>query len=471
VLSFSVESERLVEMPSKAVSMALVGAGAYGAATAFTSLSRPVTLSSVDSSTAVAQQRLRGSAQESGSSSIAAMSVGAAAVAAMGVSQVAGKRTSKQARVVRNATATAEKTTFTKLPASVKPGVVTGQALVDLLDYAQEKGFAIPGVNIVGTSSINACMEAAKKAGGPIMVTFSKGGGQFITGKAADNTDDAACIAGAVAGALHCRAVAELYGVPVILHTDHCQKAWFPWFDGMLKANEEYFEKNGEPLFSSHMLDLSEEPLEENIALCKKYMERMAKVDLLLEMELGITGGEEDGVDNSDVDSSRLYTQPDEVWEVYQALTSVPNAKFTVAAAFGNVHGVYAPGNVDLKPVILHNTQAFIKEKLGCESDKPVKFVFHGGSGSSREDIQYAIKAGVIKMNIDTDTQWAFWNGMNEYQKKHVDYLQAQIGNPEGPEIPNKKYNDPRMALRAGEECMAARLVQAMEDLNCIDVL
>merc|ERR1719434_93971 len=362
-------------------------------------------------------------------------------------------------------------TTFTKLPESVKPGVVTGPALKDLLSYAKENKFAIPGPNIVGTNSINACMEAAAKYGGPIIITFSRGGGQFIAGKTADNTDDAAAIAGAVAGALHVRTVAKLYGVPVILHTDHCQKSWLTWFDGMLKADEEYFAKHGEPLFSSHMLDLSEEPLEENIEICKKYLERMAKVNLLLEMELGITGGEEDGVDNTDVDSSRLYTQPSEVWQVYEALSSVPNGNFTVAAAFGNVHGVYAPGNVSLQPEILHNTQKYIKEKLSCESDKPVKFVFHGGSGSSKEDIQYAIKAGVIKMNIDTDTQWAYWDGMNKYQKKNKDYLQAQIGNPEGPEKPNKKYYDPRMSLRSGEEAMAARLVKAMEDLNCIDRL
>jgi fructose-bisphosphate aldolase class II len=314
-------------------------------------------------------------------------------------------------------------------------------------------------------------MEAAAKAGGPIMVTFSKGGGQFIAGKAADNTDDKASIAGCIAGALHVREVAKYYGVPVILHTDHCQKAWLPWFDGLMEANEEYYKKNGEPLFSSHMLDLSEEPLEENIEICKKYMERMAKIDMLLEMELGITGGEEDGVDNTDVDSSRLYTQPEEVWQVYQALSSVPNAMFTVAAAFGNVHGVYAPGNVSLKPEILHNTQKFISEKLGGSNKKPVSFVFHGGSGSSVEDIRYAIEAGTIKMNIDTDTQWAFWDGINKYQKKNVDYLQGQIGNPEGETKPNKKYYDPRMALRAGEESMAARLVKAMEDLKCIDVL
>merc|ERR1712060_534354 len=373
-------------------------------------------------------------------------------------------------RVVRTATATVERT-FTKMPASVKPGVVTGQALVDLLNYAKENEFAIPGVNIVGTSSINACMEAAAKAGGPIMVTFSRGGGQFIAGKTADNTDDAACIAGSVAGALHVRTVAKLYGVPVILHTDHCQKSWLPWFDGMVEANEEYFAKNGEPLFSSHMLDLSEEPLEENIAICKKYLERMAKVDLLLEMELGITGREEDGVDNSDVDSSRLYTQPEEVWQVYQALSSVPNGNFTVAAAFGNVHGVYAPGNVELKPDILHNTQAYISEKLGGEDKKPTFFVFHGGSGSSREDIRYAIEAGTIKMNIDTDTQWAYWDGIRAYEAKNPDYLQGQIGNPEGETKPNKKYYDPRMAMRAAEESMRDRLCAAAEDLNCINVL
>jgi len=364
--------------------------------------------------------------------------------------------------------ATAELT----LPASVKPGVVTGQALRDLLQYAQDKGFAIPGVNIVGTNSINACMEAAAKAGGPIMVTFSRGGGQFIAGKTADNTDDAACIAGAVAGALHVRSVAKLYGVPVVLHSDHCCKAWLPWFDGMISASEEYYKQHGEPLFSSHMLDLSEEPLEENIAICKKYMERMAKIDLTLEMELGITGGEEDGVDNSDVDSSRLYTQPEEVYEVVKALSSIDNAHFTVAAAFGNVHGVYAPGNVDLQPKILKNSQEYISKELGLpEGSKPVQFVFHGGSGSSVEDIQEAIGYGVIKMNIDTDTQWAFWDGIRAYEAANRPYLQGQIGNPDGDDKPNKKYYDPRIALRAGEESMAARLVKAMEDLKCVNVL
>merc|ERR1712022_21792 len=301
----------------------------------------------------------------------------------MGIQPDAQSRTTMMKAVLASCFAIADKT-FTKLPASVKPGVVTGQALVDLLEHAKQNKFAIPGVNIVSSGSINACMEAAAKYGGPVIVTFSKGGGQFIAGKAADNTDDAASIAGAVAGAKHVREVAKLYGVPVVLHTDHCQKAWLPWFDGLLDADEAYFKEHGEPLFSSHMLDLSEETLEENVGICKKYMERMAKINCMLEMELGVTGGEEDGVDNSDVDSSRLYTQPEEVWYTYKELSQVPNGQFTVAASFGNVHGVYAPGNVDLQPVILHNTQKYISEKLGDGENKPVKFVFHGGSGSSK---------------------------------------------------------------------------------------
>ena len=356
------------------------------------------------------------------------------------------------------------------MPASVKPGVVTGKALVDLLQNAKEQGYAIPGVNIVGTNSINACMEAAAKYGGPVMVTFSKGGGQFIAGKSLKNANDEASIAGCIAGAKHVREVAKLYGVPVVLHTDHCQKAWLPWMDGLLAANEEYYKEHGEPLFSSHMLDLSEESLEENIAICKEYMEKFAKLDILLEFELGVTGGEEDGVDNSDVDSSRLYTQPEEVMYAYEQLSQVPGAAFTCAASFGNVHGVYAPGNVELRPVILHNTQKYMQEKLGGE-DKPMFFVFHGGSGSSVEDIRYAIEAGVVKMNIDTDTQWAFWDGMRKYEAKNHDYLQGQIGNPEGDDKPNKKYYDPRMVLREGEVEMAARLVKAAEDLNCVNVL
>lgn len=360
---------------------------------------------------------------------------------------------------------------FPNMPESVKPGVVSGKALVDLLDYAKDKGFAIPGVNIVGTNSINACMEAAKLYKGPIMVTFSKGGGQFLAGRGADNTNDAASIAGCVAGALHVRQVAALYGVPVVLHTDHCQKAWLPWIDGLLEANQKHFDIHGEPLFSSHMLDLSEEPLHENIAICKTYMEKFAKLGILLEFELGVTGGEEDGVDNTGVDSSRLYTQPEDVMYAYEQLSQVPNAAFTCAASFGNVHGVYAPGNVNLQPVILHNTQKYMHEKLGGTDTKPMKFVFHGGSGSSVKDIHYAIEAGVIKMNIDTDTQWAFWDGIRGYEAKNRDFLQAQIGSPGAPNKPNKAYYDPRKPLRAAEEAMAARLVQAAKDLKCENVL
>jgi len=361
--------------------------------------------------------------------------------------------------------------TATPLPASVKPGVVTGEALWDLLNHAKENKYAIPAVNVVSSCSIASCLEAAKEYGGPMIIQFSRGGGQFIAGKTAPNPDDAACIAGTIAGALHTRAIAELYGVPVILHTDHCQRSWLPWFDGLMEANEDYFKKNGEPLFSSHMLDLSEEPIEENIGTCVEYLERMAKCNVLLEMELGVTGGEEDGVDNTDVDSSKLYTQPDEVYEVYKALSAVEGGRFTIAAAFGNVHGVYSPGNVQLTPQILHNCQAFIKEQENLETDKPCSFVFHGGSGSSREDIRYAIEAGTIKMNIDTDTQWAFWDGIRAYESEFRPYLQGQIGNPDGDEKPNKKYYDPRMALRRGEEYMAKRLVEAAEDLNCINVL
>jgi len=357
-------------------------------------------------------------------------------------------------------------TVAASLPTTVKPGVVTGKALFDLLEHAKANKYAIPAINVVSTSAISACLEAAKINKSPVIIQFSRGGGQFIAGKAADNKNDAAAIAGCVAAALHVRTVAALYGVPVILHTDHCMKSWLGWFDGLLDANEAYFKAHGEPLFSSHMLDLSEEPLEENIAICKKYLERMAKSNLLLEVELGVTGGEEDGVDNTEIDNSLLYTQPSEVYEVYKALGSVPNGMFTVAAAFGNVHGVYAPGNVKLTPEILHNSQKFIKEQTGSKSDKPVFFVFHGGSGSSTEDIRYAIEAGVIKMNIDTDTQWSYWDGIRSYEAEFHPYLQGQIGNPESPIKPNKKYYDPRMPMRRAEEFTAKRLSEAMDDLN-----
>jgi len=362
--------------------------------------------------------------------------------------------------------------TYSKLPDSVKPGVVTGQALQDLLDYAKSEGFAIPAVNCISSSSVNYCLEAARANDAPIMIQFSSGGSQFYAGKGLDNTDYRAAIAGAVSGAYHVRAMAEQYGIPVILHTDHCAKKLLPWMDGMLDASERYFEVHGEPLFSSHMLDLSEEPMDENVDICVNYLERMAKMDMLLEMELGITGGEEDGVNNEDVNPEDLYTKPEEVWQVYEALSKVPNGRFTVAAAFGNVHGVYAPGNVRLDPEILGNSQIYIADKLGMDKGtQPVNFVFHGGSGSDINDIKKAITYGVIKMNIDTDTQWAYWKGIRDFEAQYRDYLQTQIGNPEGAEKPNKKYYDPREAMRAGEKSTVDRLQQCFEDLNCVGVL
>jgi len=360
---------------------------------------------------------------------------------------------------------------YPALPASVHPGVVTGDALMDLLKHAQDNKYAIPAVNCVTSSSINACLEAARKADAPIMIQFSSGGSQFYAGKGLDNSNFQAAISGAVSGAYHVRAMAEQYGVPVILHTDHCAKKLLPWLDGMLTASEKYFEAHGEPLFSSHMIDLSEEPMEENIEVCVEYLERMSKMNMLLEMELGITGGEEDGVNNEDVNPADLYTKPEEVWQVYEALAKVPNAKFSVAAAFGNVHGVYAPGNVKLDPEILGNSQVYIADKLGLEKgSKPVYFVFHGGSGSDLKDIRDAIDYGVIKMNIDTDTQWSYWSGVKDYEAKNRPYLQTQIGNPDGDNKPNKKYYDPREMIRSAETSTVERMMQCFEDLNCINV-
>jgi len=360
---------------------------------------------------------------------------------------------------------------YPKLPASVHPGVVTGQALIDLLNHAQENNYAIPGVNCVSSSSINACLKAARRADAPIMIQFSAGGAQFYAGKGLDNTNLRAAIAGAVSGAYHVRAMAEQYGVPVILHTDHCAMKLLPWMDGMLDASEAYFKAHGEPLFSSHMLDLSEEPLEENLATCVKYLERMSKINMLLEMELGITGGEEDGVDNSDANIEDLYTKPEEVWETYQALSAVKGGQFSIAAAFGNVHGVYSPGNVKLEPEILKNSQIYIADKLGLpKGSLPVKFVFHGGSGSDVADIKNAIEYGVIKMNIDTDTQWSYWDGVRKFEAKNRPYLQTQIGNPEGPTKPNKKYYDPREMIRSAETTTVDRLMETFADLNCMNV-
>ncbi|WP_159523131.1 class II fructose-bisphosphate aldolase [Sunxiuqinia indica] len=353
-----------------------------------------------------------------------------------------------------------------KLFDNIKPGVVTGDDLQYLFKVAKEKQFAMPAVNVTTSSTISAVLESAKVVDSPVIIQFSNGGAQFFAGKGLKLEGQAAPIAGAVAGAKAIHLLAEAYGVKVVLHTDHAAKKLLPWIDGLLDAGEKHFAETGKPLFSSHMLDLSEEPLEENIAICKEYLKRMSKIGMTLEIELGITGGEEDGVDNSDVDNALLYTQPEEVCYAYEQLSEVsPN--FTIAASFGNVHGVYKPGNVVLKPAILDASQKYISEKLGL-GEKPVNFVFHGGSGSSNAEIREAISYGVIKMNIDTDTQWAYWDGVREFEAANRPYLQAQIGNPEGEEKPNKKYYDPRVWLRKGEEAEIARLKSAFEDLNCI---
>ncbi|GAB7086635.1 class II fructose-bisphosphate aldolase [Marinifilum fragile] len=348
----------------------------------------------------------------------------------------------------------------------VKPGVVTGDDVQKLFQVAKEEGFAIPAVNVVGTNSINAALEAAKQVNSPIIIQFSNGGASFFSGKGINAEGQSAAIIGAVAGAKYVHAIAEHYGIPVILHTDHAAKKLLPWIDGLLDAGEEFFAQTGKPLFSSHMLDLSEETLEENIETCVKYFERMNKMGMTIEIELGCTGGEEDGVDNTDMDNSLLYTQPEDVALAYEALSKV-SSSFTIAASFGNVHGVYKPGNVVLTPKILDNSQKFISEKYAV-ADNTVDFVFHGGSGSTLEEIREAISYGVIKMNIDTDTQWAFWNGVREFEAANHDYLQGQIGNPEGDDKPNKKYYDPRKWMREGEVGMRDRLVQAFEDLNAV---
>jgi fructose-bisphosphate aldolase, class II len=350
-----------------------------------------------------------------------------------------------------------------------KAGVVTGDGVSEIFAHANQNDYALPAVNVVGTNSVNAVLETAKAVNSPVIIQFSNGGGSFYAGKSLSNKNQEASIAGSISGALHVHQMAELYGVPVILHTDHCAKKLLPWIDGLLTAGERYFEQHGKPLYSSHMLDLSEEPIEENIEICAKYFERMAKMGMTLEIELGVTGGEEDGVDNSDVDSSKLYTQPSEVAYAYEELKKISD-RFTIAAAFGNVHGVYKPGNVKLSPIILKNSQDFIKEKYNT-GDLPVNFVFHGGSGSSRDEIREAIKYGAIKMNIDTDIQWASWDGMLGYYNDKKDYLQAQLGNPEGADSPNKKYYDPRVWLRKSEESVVKRLTVAFEDLNCINRL
>ncbi len=349
----------------------------------------------------------------------------------------------------------------------VAPGVVTGDGVQEIFRIAKENNFALPAVNVVGTDSINAVMEAAREMNSPVIIQFSNGGGSFYAGKGVSNENERAAIAGTISGAYHIHQIAALYGIPVIIHTDHAAKKLLPWIDGLLDAGESFYKKNGIPLFSSHMLDLSVEPIEENIAISLKYLKRMSKIDMTLEIELGITGGEEDGVDNTGIDSSKLYTQPEHVAYAYEELMKISD-RFTIAASFGNVHGVYKPGNVRLEPVILHNSQKYIQEKYNT-GPNPVNFVFHGGSGSPQEKIREAISYGVIKMNIDTDTQWAFWAGVKGYYEKNRDYLQGQIGNPDGDDKPNKKYYDPRKWLHAGEISLVNRLKEAFEDLNAVN--
>ncbi len=352
---------------------------------------------------------------------------------------------------------------------NIKPGVATGREVQEIFKLAKQKGFALPAVNVVGSSSVNGVLETAAKLNSPVIIQFSNGGGVYNAGKGLSNENHKAAILGCVAGAKHVHTLAEAYGVPVILHTDHAAKKLLPWIDGLLDASEQFYKETGKSLYSSHMIDLSEEPLEENIEICKKYLERMSKIGMTLEIELGITGGEEDGVDNSDVDESKLYTQPEEVAYAYEELSKVSD-QFTIAAAFGNVHGVYKPGNVKLTPKILKNSQEFISKKYDVPHNH-IDFVFHGGSGSSLEEIREAIGYGVIKMNIDTDMQYAYTTGVRDYILEKQDYIQSQIGNPDGEELPNKKYYDPRAWMRKGEQTFVERLEQSFKDLNNVNTL
>ena len=346
-------------------------------------------------------------------------------------------------------------------------GVITGDGVQAIFNDAQENEYALPAVNVVGSNTVNAVLETAAEVNSPVMIQFSNGGGVFNAGKSLSNEGQKAAIAGSVSGAMHVHAMAEAYDVPVILHTDHAARKLLPWIDGLMDAGEKFHQREGKSLYSSHMLDLSEEPIEDNLSTCREYFVRMNELDMTVEIELGVTGGEEDGVDNTDIDTARLYTQPEEVNQAYEVLSEV-SSRFTVAAAFGNVHGVYKPGNVELTPKILLNSQEFLKEKHNL-SGKPIHFVFHGGSGSSREQIREAIGYGVVKMNLDTDMQWAFWDGVHGYYNSNKDYLQAQLGNPEGDDKPNKKFYDPRAWLRSGEQAFVTRLKASFDDLNCIN--
>jgi len=351
------------------------------------------------------------------------------------------------------------------MSAKFRSGVLFGKEVSQLFRYANENDFALPAVNVISSHTVNAVIETAKAVNSPVIIQFSNGGAVFFAGKGLSNSGEKCAIAGGVSGAMHVHQMAEAYEVPVILHTDHCARKLLPWIDGLLDAGEEYYKVHGKPLYSSHMIDLSEEPIKDNIETSKRYLERMAKIEMTLEIELGVTGGEEDGVDNTGVDSSKLYTQPEEVAYAYEELKKVSD-NFTIAAAFGNVHGVYKPGNVVLTPVILKNSQTFIREKYGT-GPNPVNFVFHGGSGSEKSKIKEAIEYGAIKMNLDTDMQWAFTHGVKKYMDDKDAYLQSQIGNPEGEDKPNKKYYDPRAWQRLGEVSFVERLKEAFDDLNC----
>ena len=349
-------------------------------------------------------------------------------------------------------------------------GVAHGDEIQRIFQYAKQNNFALPAVNVSSNSSVNAVIESAVEVNAPVIVQFSRGGGQFYSGKSLSNKDEQSAINGCISGAIHVHQMAELYGATVILHTDHCQKSWLPWIDGLIEAGEKYYKLHGKPLYSSHMIDLSAEPINENIDICKKYLKRMSKIGMTLEIELGVTGGEEDGIDNSEVDNADLYTQPDEVAFAYEELKKISD-RFTIAASFGNVHGVYKPGNVQLTPIILKNSQDFISEKFKTLDKKPVDFVFHGGSGSSLEEIREAISYGVIKMNIDTDIQYAFTEGVRDYILDKKDYIMSQIGNPDSQDEPNKKHYDPRKYIRAGELTLKTRLKRSFEDLNNINTL
>ena len=352
---------------------------------------------------------------------------------------------------------------------NIPKGVLTGDDVQNVFKLAKEKSFALPAVNVIGNNTINAVLETASEINSPVIIQFSNGGAHFNAGKGLSNENQKASILGSISGALHVRSLAKHYGASVILHTDHCAKKLLPWVDGLLDYGEDFYKKHKIPLFSSHMIDLSEENLEENISTCKKYMQRMHKIDMTLEIELGITGGEEDGVDNSNIDINKLYTQPEEVAYAYEELIKISD-RFIIAASFGNVHGVYQPGNVKLRPKILKQSQDYLSEKLKVPKNT-IDFVFHGGSGSSSEEINEAIKYGIIKMNIDTDLQFAFTEGIRDYIIQNVNYLNTQIGNPEGDSIPNKKFYDPRKWVRLGEISFKNRLIKAFKDLNNINTL